>query len=591
MNDYAFVEGWGNPQAILVLDEPLTKLDIIKHGWAGYAVRVLTDPTTANFESPYVYGNEIEAERDVKAHRALKYGRWYYRLGPADHHSSKFEDPYWKEGKTNDYTLDLLMSALNAPTLNIPRSPYRYHMVTPIGERVDMTVWDYALKDGRHYDGADYGSVIERSKLPGIGFSFVPDKYVFDDPKNVDDWPNSLPYLKESGALSPTVVINFPNSELGPNTCVRFKLEVELEKVPYAAPNGGVGFNYRYTSCYLSFVDFLFPEKIRRIKLPRFQPRTATNTVSCYVLNRQEEKKFVEKLSSKTISDQVKSFLYGDGSGATLSLKWFFGIRPNISTAQKTKITLGNFIIDDLTVPVYAGDFTQVYMGKVFVRGPFQDYRDYTNARYQMYIPLIGHIDLEASQVVGKNVHLLFTVNLTDGSAVATVATTDNGENLSKKDDWYETTNNIFTTSFTYGYNIPLNVEATKDTVSRTGEIVAKSVAAGAAGAIAGNAVGAALGVAAAVASSSPTTASYSSGSQTENSNVMGDFTPKIYVKFNKDRGGDFSSVVGYPCGKLVKVGEASGYLKAAMVYGTPSTTMQHTDEIINMLKEGIYIS
>ena len=71
----------------------------------------------------------------------------------------------------------------------------------------------------------------------------------------------------------------------------------------------------------------------------------------------------------------------------------------------------------------------------------------------------------------------------------------------------------------------------------------------------------------------------------------MGDFTPKIYVKFNKGTAGDISSAVGYPCGKLVKVGEASGYLKAAMVYGTPTTTMQHTDEIVNMLKEGIYIS
>ena len=74
------------------------------------------------------------------------------------------------------------------------------------------------------------------------------------------------------------------------------------------------------------------------------------------------------------------------------------------------------------------------------------------------------------------------------------------------------------------------------------------------------------------------------------NSNVMADFTPKINVMFNKGSG-DISLAAGYPCGKIVKVGEARGYLKAAMVYGTPSTTMQHTDEIVTILKEGIYIS
>ena len=308
-------------------------------------------------------------------------------------------------------------------------------------------------------------------------------------------------------------------------------------------------------------------------------------------MNRQQEIKFVEKLSSKTISDQVKSFLYGDGSDSILSLKWFYGIRPNISTAQKVKITLGNYVIDDLVVPAFAGDFTQVYMGHVFVRGPFQDYRDYSNARYQMFIPMLGHIDLNPSQVVGKNVHLLYTINLTDGSAIVTLATTGVGENLTKTNDWYETANNIFTTSITYGYDIPLNVKSTKDDYSKVGEVVSRSVVGGAAGAIAGNVPGAILGAAAGFASSNPTTASYSSGSQTPNSNVMGDFTPKICVFFNKDRGGDFSPAAGYPCGKMVRVSDASGYLKAAMVYGTPSSIMQHADEIVNMLKEGIYIS
>lgn len=326
--------------------------------------------------------------------------------------------------------------------------------------------------------------------------------------------------------------------------------------------------------------------------MPRFQPRTATERISCYVMNLQEAKKFVDKLSSKTIADQVKGFLYGDGSNAILSLKWFYGVRPGVATTQKRKVTVGNYTIDDLSVPVFAGDFIQVYMGHTFVRGPFQDARDFTDARYQMFIPQLGHIELDPSRVVGKDVHLLYTINLTDGSAVVTVATTRSGEALTKERGWYETAENIFSASITYGYEIPLNVESIKDISARIGEIAVKAVAGGAAGVVAGNVPGAVLGVAAGVASSSnPVQTTYSSGSLAPNSNVMGDFTPKIFVMFNKGVSGDISAAVGYPCGKLVKVGEAGGYLKAAMVYGTPSTTMQHTDEIITMLKEGIYIS
>lgn len=589
IDGYVFIDY--HPQAVIVLDEELTKVDIVKRGWASWPARILSDPKTEGMKGP-IFPNEAEADKAVAARKAFKIGRWYYALEAADYHTSKFEQPYWKKGGTTDeYVLNLILAALSAPTINHPHTPYYYHLNTAGGERVDMTAWDFNVgKDGRNDDGLGIGTVIERTKLPGIGYSFVKSTLTYDNPKDGERWPFSTA-TAAGQSENFSVVINFPNCELGSDTCVEFKLKYETERVPFTTPRGGVGYNPKFTLCQLSYYRTFFPGKIRSIPMPRFQPRTSTNTVSCYVLTRQEEMKFVEKLSSKNISDQVKSFLYGDGSDSILSLKWFYGIRPNISTARKVKITLGNYVIDDLVVPVFAGDFTQVYMGHVFVRGPFQDYRDYSNARYQMYIPMLGHIDLNPSQVVGKNVHLLYTINLTDGSAIVTLATTEVGKNLTKTNDWYETADNIFTTSITYGYDIPLNVKSVKDDFSKFGEVVSRSIAGGAAGAIAGNVPGAVLGAAAGAASSNPITASYSSGSQTPNSNVMGDFTPKINVFFNKDRGGDFSSVAGYPCGKLVKVGDASGYLKAAMVYGTPSTTMQHTDEIVNMLKEGIYIS
>ena len=587
IDGYAFIEN--NPQAIIVLDEPLTKVDIVKRGWATYPARILSDPETEGMKGP-VYVNEAEADKAVAARKAFKIGKWYYNLNAAEYHTSKFEQPYWKkDGTTDEYVLNLISAALSAPTIEHNHVPYYGHINTVGGERVDMTVWDYDVDDrGRHDDSLDYGIVVERTKLPGVGYSFVKSTLTYDDPKDGERWPP-----RASGAMGDffTVVINFPNCELGPDTCISFKLKYETERVPFTTPRGGVGYNPKFTLCQLSYSNVFFPKKIRRLPMPRFQPRTATDAISCYVMDRQSVKNFIDKLYTKDIYDKIKNMLYGDGAGNILSLKWFYGIRPAISTPQKRKITLGNVILD-LSVPVFAGDFTQVYMGKVFVGGVFGDYRDYTNVRFQVYVPMVGMVDLDPSMVVGKNLHLIYTVNLTDGSAIVTLSTTTTSEAFEKQNGWYETDNIVFTTSITYGYEIPLNVESIRSASLLVGEVVAKSIVGGAVGAIAGNIPGAVLGaIGGAATAGDGVQSTYSSGSLSPNSNVMGDFKPKLYRTFNEDASGNIADAVGRPSGKVVRVGDASGYLKAAMVYGTPSTTMQHTDEIVNMLKEGINIS
>ena len=428
IDGYAFIDN--QPQAIIVLDEPLTKVDIVKRGWATYPARILSDPETEGMKGP-IYVNEAEADKAVAARKAFKIGRWYYQLNAATNHTSKFEQPYWKnDGTTDEYVLNLISAALSAPTIEHKHVPYRGHINTAGGERVDMTVWNYDVDDRGMYDESlDYGVVVERTKLPGIGYSFVESTTTYDDPKEYERWPP-----RAIGAIKDyfTIVINFPNCELGPDTCISFRLKYEAERVPFTTPRGGVGYNPKFTLCRLSFSLVFFPEKIRRLPMPRFQPRTATDAISCYVMDRQSVKNFIDKLYTKDIYDKIKNMLYGDGAGNILSLKWFYGIRPAISTPQKRKITLGNVILD-LSVPVFAGDFTQVYMGKVFVGGVYGDYRDYTNVRIQVYVPMVGMVDLDPSMVVGKVLHLIYTVNLTDGSAIVTLSTTAANEAFEKQ--------------------------------------------------------------------------------------------------------------------------------------------------------------
>lgn len=590
IDGYAFIDG--QPQACIVLDEPLTKRDIVERGWASYPARILTDPSTQGFEGP-VFVNEKEAEKAVSSGIAFKIGKWFYALNHnTPTRASKFEQPYWTEnGSTDNYLIGLISAALSAPTIDHECTPYRFFWRTGGGERVDAVAWDYDVVHGKHDDALDWGVVIERSLLPGVGYGYAVETTTYVDPPY--DGENAWPASVATSTVSPyfDITINFPNCELGPNTCVTFRLEEKSKKVPSAALPGAL-LARKLTSCNLTKHTVYFPKKIRRLPMPRFQPRTSTDAVSCYVMSRQSVKDFVNKLYTKDIYDKVKSMLYGDGAGNILSLKWFYGIRPAISTPQTRRITLGNYVFD-ISVPVFAGDFTQVYMGSALVGKVFSDYRDYTNVRIRVFVPMVGMIDLDPSMVMGKTVHLLYTINLTDGSAVVTLSTTETSGPIAKENGWYETDNVIFTTSITYGYEIPLNVDSIRSASLTVGEIVTKAVVGGGVGAIAGNIPGAVLGAIGGAASAAldNTAGSYSSGSLTPNSNVMGDFKPKLYRIYNEDVSGNISALVGRPSGKVVRVGEASGYLKAAMVYGTPSSTMQHADEIVNILKEGIYIS
>lgn len=597
IDGYAFIDSYG--QAVPVLDDAVTLEKIVKWRWAGEPSLISDEPRREG--EKYNHINPSYAEEEVRNHQGFIIRGWYYPLvpfygGSVEEEStdvrglSPYESEYWNaksDAILNDYAVEIVSAALSAPiSREYLSTPYYGHIETEGHERVDVTSWVHKARDG---DPSRTFATYERAGMPGIGYKYPPSLIHHNNPN--EEWTDyAEDGLYESQFTEFTV--HLPNCELGKNTCLRFRIHYTVERVPHVSPRGVVGYYKKYSSTYLIYFGFTFPKKIRRLPMPRFQPRTATDAISCHVMNRSEVVKFIDKLYTKDIFDKLKTTLYGDGAGNILSLKWFYGVRPSLATPQKRKITLGNVILD-ISTSVFAGEFTQVYMGSVYVGGKFGDYRDYTNMRIQVFVPMVGNVDLEPSMVVGRRLHLLYTINLTDGSGVVTLSTTPGTQELTKTEGWYETDIVVFTTSITYGYEIPLNVESVRSFSLLVGEVATKTVVGGAVGLIAGNVPGAAVGAVAGAASAatSGVQSTYSSGSLAPNSNVMGDFTPKLYRIFNEDVSGDISSAVGRPSGKVVNVGAASGYLKAAMVYGTPSTTMQHTDEIVNMLKEGIFIS
>lgn len=614
IDGYAFIDG--SFRAAVVDDTVITKKDLIEWGWARGPVEVVGRPTSVNpraLEYGGKYSNIAEVKKDIARRRVFEYEGEYYHLSPISvfrnhgtfgsdiepsppFRDSPWEGFYWvnpnwraevgsalsdknfklinvlptNTSASNPRAIELIEAALSAPHDNrgVDGEVYRGQWITEGNERVDFTVWLF------NFGADDYETIVERTAIPGVGY-----RYPIERLATYGQWPDRA-LSADRRHIAFTVL--FPNCELGSDFCVNFTVDTD-GRLSYELKR-----QYIWTSLLVRSV--FFPTKIRRLAMPRFQPRTATDAISCHVMNRGEVKKFVEKLYTKDIYDKIKAMLYGDGAGNILSLKWFYGIRPALSTTQKRRITLGNVVLD-VSTPVFAGDFTQVYMGKVYVGGKFGDYRDFTNMRVQAYLPMVGIIDLDPSAVVGKTLHLIYTINLTDGSAIVTLSTTAGGAELAKTEGWYETDNIVFTSSITYGYEIPLNVDSIRSASLTVGEIAVKAVAGGAVGALAGNIPGAVLGAVAGAASTTGVQTTYSAGSLTPNSNVMGDFTPKLIRTFNEDVSGDISNAVGRPSGRVVKVGAATGYLKAAEVFGTPTTIMQHSDEIVNLLKEGIRIS
>lgn len=299
----------------------------------------------------------------------------------------------------------------------------------------------------------------------------------------------------------------------------------------------------------------------------RFNPRTATSTIGCYVMNKDQLREFLNDLWTTDLIDSIRNSFIGDGSNALLGVRWFYGIKDRISyTTTKAHVSLGNVVFTGVpTQSVAAKEFVEFDAGSVVVPQFYGDYRDWAITTYQVYLPFIGIIDLAPQDVVGKTLYLKYWINISDGSAMCTLSTTPTTPNG---------TGTLFTTTCSWGYDIPVRVDSAMDIISRLAQM---GVSASAAGPVLGQFMG------------SP--GQYSSGELSPNSNVMSDFQPKLVIHRRDDiSGSNFGDAQGAPGTSTTTVGASTGYLKVSEVYNAGSLAMRRSGEIIALLKEGIYI-
>ena len=348
-------------------------------------------------------------------------------------------------------------------------------------------------------------------------------------------------------------------------------------------------------------IDGLASVLIKELKdedptMVRYNPRLQTSNVGCYVLTKADLNEFMVDLWTTTAIESIQKAFIGDGSNALLGLRWFYGLAEAIETRPiESHITLGN-VPFDTKAPVPVNEFIVYDFGSIATPAYFGDYRDWTEVVYKMYLPFIGIIELNPADILGKTLYLKYSINLTDGSAVCTLSTTATTPNG---------TGTIFTTTTSWGYDIPIKVDPIRDAMSLTGSIVSSvlpAVAGGAAGGMlsqslidkGGQSHEVSGGVGGALAGLMGTSAmagqSYSTGSLSPNSNVMADFSAKLVTYRKTDLTGDLATAAGAPSGRTGTVGSFSGFVKASVVYNGGSLPMRQAGKIIALLQEGIYI-
>lgn len=298
--------------------------------------------------------------------------------------------------------------------------------------------------------------------------------------------------------------------------------------------------------------------------MARFNPRLKTSSVGVYLLTASDVNDVVNDLWDTTILEGLRNQFVGDGADTILGLSWLYGLRDNMNESARTaRPTFGNIVAGNSpAVPIALNEFTFWDAGSVSVRPYYGDYRDFDPefSRYVITLPFIGDIELDPSDVVGREVYVRYMINVTSGAASCTVST-----------DGRETGPGVLRTEpCQWGYDIPLR---TTGGLALHAQLLKSLAPAG---------INFDAGASMSVGSTSPSSA---------DSNILMDFQPRIVVYRAERVDADSMGMIGRPGGAIpVTVGETSGYLKARAVLNTGTLAMRQGEEIVRMLQEGIYV-
>lgn len=282
---------------------------------------------------------------------------------------------------------------------------------------------------------------------------------------------------------------------------------------------------------------------------------------------------FSQWLWSNNIFDNF-SKLFQDPMQAIIGL--------NLLYATPTRGTDSNIIVGNLDSNVSSRTVSNQYInidcGTVTVNRYFNNALDYIDTNIECYLPFIGIVRLNASDMIGKAVNIKATVDVLTGTVLYNI---------------YVGTQLLYTFNGTCAIQLPLTSANYSSIFSTLASIAGSAVSGfalgGAVGAIGGAVAGGITGIAGGGFSHSVER----SGSIGSNAGAMGVKKPYLIITRHKPYNpNSYNKYYGYPANSTVQqLGSLSGYTKVKdiRINGIVASSSE-LQEIESLLKEGVIL-
>ena len=249
-----------------------------------------------------------------------------------------------------------------------------------------------------------------------------------------------------------------------------------------------------------------------------------------------------------------------------------------VPSAGQVPVTVGN-ISTGVSMTKASAQYVTVDCGSVTISeywGAYLDYDPYT--KMELYLPYIGIVPVKADDVIGKQIHIAYHVDILSGACCAMVQC---GNSI------------LYTYNGSCAMQIPVSgvdmTTAISSVISATASVAAM-LATGGAGSLLGGAItaGAITNTANSVMNAKPTV--QHSGSMTGPGGQLGVQTPYFIVTRPRQCVAENqNNLVGLPAFFTVNLGEVSGYTEVEDIHltGIPATS-DELEEIAQLLKGGV---
>lgn len=177
------------------------------------------------------------------------------------------------------------------------------------------------------------------------------------------------------------------------------------------------------------------PEEGGRFSLEnRFSPRIASNSFGMYVMNRNELQDLMKGLWNKSFAEWVSQSIgmATKPEDMLLGCKWYYGLRKDVLLREeKCVVTMGNLIIESIDGntdvkynhpnSILRKEFCTFETDVLHITPYFNNYVDYA-CKYQLFVPFVGYVNLNPSDILDGDIKLTYNINLASGQALVIVS-------------------------------------------------------------------------------------------------------------------------------------------------------------------------